>query len=136
MDTGGLQWRYGTERTFTCLPPPLVKCPISSESDALLEICDFDNDGIYGSVDEFPLDRSESFDFDGDGVGDNADTDDDNDTWSDSDGINDAFDSCPFTDDFDPSADIDGDGCDDSDEYADDNNDDVADIDDPFPNYA
>ena len=67
--------------------PPIAQCPILSENDALLENCDSDNDGIDDSVDEFPLDKSESFDFDGDGVGDNADTDDDNDAWSDNDEI-------------------------------------------------
>ena len=67
--------------------PPIAQCPILSENDALLENCDSDNDGIDDSVDEFPLDKGESFDFDGDGVGDNADTDDDNDAWSDNDEI-------------------------------------------------
>lgn len=112
--------------------PPIAQCPILSENDALLETCDSDTDGVDDSVDEFPLDKSESFDFDGDGVGDNADTDDDNDAWSDNDEIECSSD--PLNTNSQPKDNDNDHQCDELD--LDDDNDGVIDIDDPFPNDA
>ena len=72
---------------------------------------DDDNDGVYDSNDDFPLDPNESEDTDGDGIGNNVDTDDDND------GISDFVDIFPL----DPY------------EFRDSDGDGVGDNNDPFP---
>ena len=46
---------------------------------------DDDNDGVFDTSDDLPLDANETLDTDSDGIGNNADPDDDGDTIADAD---------------------------------------------------
>jgi hypothetical protein len=90
--------------------PDTVELGIYQGSTERLK-ADTDNDGVIDSVDDLPLDPTETIDTDGDGTGNNADDDDDNDTvldvndvfpldpteWDDTDGdgMGDNGDNCP-----------------------------------------
>lgn len=92
---------------------------IANDSDS-----DDDNDGVADSLDDFPLDASETIDTDRDGIGDNEDVDDDNDL------IGDVDDKFPL--DPEESLDIDLDGIGNNAD-TDDDGDGVIDIEDPQP---
>ncbi|MFB6340679.1 T9SS type A sorting domain-containing protein [Saccharicrinis sp. FJH62] len=105
--------------------------PSDNDGDKISDLNDpdDDNDGVIDTLDDFPMDASESLDTDNDGIGNNADTDDDGDGYSDADEI--ANDTDPLDAESVPS-DNDGDKVSDMND-TDDDNDGVIDLEDDFP---